>query len=82
MPSVLFNRLQIDVRSDFVKFVKISPLCTRPFTVILSFEETPGANSYNVSTVCVSTLSILARSCPTSEDQYCRSRVSACTISF
>lgn len=51
MPSVLFNRFQIEVRSDAVKFEKTSPLCTRPFTVVLSFEETPGARSCNVSTV-------------------------------
>lgn len=51
MPSVLFNRFQIDARSDSVKFEKTSPLYTRPFTVVLSFEDTPGARSCNVSTV-------------------------------
>jgi hypothetical protein len=39
MPSVLFNRFQIDVRSDSVKFEKTSPRYTRPFTVVLSFEK-------------------------------------------
>ena len=81
MPSFFFICFQIDDLSDVVKFEKTSPLCTRPFTVILSFEEIPGARSCRVSTVLTSTLSILARSCFTSEDQYCRSSVSPWTIS-
>lgn len=51
MPSILFNRFQIDARSDSIKFKKTSPLYTRPFTVVLSFAETPGTRSCNFSTV-------------------------------
>lgn len=81
MPSVLFNRFQIEDRSNPVKFEKTSPLCTRPLTIVLSFDESPGASSWSFSTICVSILSILARSCPTSEDQYRSSLDSAWTIS-
>lgn len=51
MPSIFFNRFQIDNRSDSVKFKKTSPLYTKPFTVVLSVEEAPGNRSYSVSTV-------------------------------
>lgn len=49
--SFFFICFHIDDLSDVVKFEKTSPLCTRPFTVILSFEEIPGARSCKVSTV-------------------------------
>ena len=51
MLSFFFICFHIDDLSDVVKFEKTLPLYTRPFTVILSFEEIPGARSCRVSTV-------------------------------